>query len=65
MPMKDNLTPTARILYWFRKYKKLSGCEEMTMKEVSEESGIPISTLYKAARELGAPITRKNSVMEM
>lgn len=36
---------------------------EQELKEASEESGIPISSMYKAARELGISIERAGSLI--
>jgi predicted transcriptional regulator len=57
------LSPTAKTLYWFRRYKRSQNIEEIRMKEASEESGIPLSTLYKAARELELNIDRGGSIL--
>lgn len=64
-PRLKTLSPTARILFWFRKYQRAVDVTEMSVNDVSERSGIPVSSLYRAARELDASITRQGSVMEM
>jgi predicted transcriptional regulator len=59
------LSPTAKTLYWFRRYKRSQDVREMRMKDASEESGIPLSTLYRAARELEMSIDRGGSVLTL
>jgi hypothetical protein len=59
------LSPTARALYWYRCFKKQAGAEEIRMTEAAAESGIPLSSLYKAAGELGLSIERGGSVLQL
>lgn len=58
------LSPTARILFWYRRCQHLQGITEKPLSEAAQESGVPESSFYRAARELKLRIDKRGSIVE-
>lgn len=54
--------PAARGLYWYVMYKG-EGVRGMTVEQISEESGTPVSSVYEHAESVGLWIERQKATV--
>lgn len=56
--------PAARGLYWYVRFKG-EGIRGMTVEQISEESGTPVSSVYEHAESVGLWIERQKATVRL
>lgn len=56
--------PTARGLFWYVRFKG-TALEGMTVQQISDESGTPVSSIYEHADAVGLVIERQKATVRL
>ena len=62
--MKVPKKPAARGLYWYVQFKGRS-IRGMTVEQISQESGTPVSSIYEHAESVGLWIERQKATVRL